>query len=432
MTASTPRTRLVAASALIALSSCSSKTIVLDPSSDARRWSDGSFAKSCDEYRKPAGGYAYTGDVGTGAYTISPTGTAFRAWCDMEFDGGGWTLVNAVVLDEPGPEPESWSTTPGFPEPGKTQAWLDVAYVKALALPEGTRVHIRTNGKLDTHWITSKPDSEPVKNLRLGHSLNWGDVEDDKFTDALVAASWDESPMYDHMRWSCDWLNEWPMVYGACGNGQGLMWTDKTPNHNALSAWAWDTRATPEPLELYVGGIAVAVPAPNAGSESTADAGGGGECIALKEVGCTVTRTYDQGDPPQSNCCSASCFGASTEAPGLCCAYIGQPCTTVAECCPSPYPTDPFQPALVAECQGFCGFRAVECVQPGQACVSGVLPNQDGACCNGGQCAVNGVPVTTVGAPGTCCGGFGARCTSNDDCCSRACTGGAQAVCNVP
>jgi hypothetical protein len=71
--------------------------IVLDGA--ARRWSDGTFARSCKGYRTPGGLYEYSGDVGTGVYTIDPSGngTGFEAYCDMDFDGGGWTNVGYNV-----------------------------------------------------------------------------------------------------------------------------------------------------------------------------------------------------------------------------------------------------------------------------------------------------------------------------------------------
>ena len=73
------------------------RSIVLD--GDSRRWSDGTLAANCREYRNPAGSYIYGGDVGNGAYTIDPSGngTGFSVYCDMEFDGGGWTNVGYNV-----------------------------------------------------------------------------------------------------------------------------------------------------------------------------------------------------------------------------------------------------------------------------------------------------------------------------------------------
>jgi hypothetical protein len=60
-----------------------------------RRWSDGTYAPSCDGYRHPEDPLSkYEGVVGSGVYRIQPgEGSAYDAYCEMEADGGGWTLA---------------------------------------------------------------------------------------------------------------------------------------------------------------------------------------------------------------------------------------------------------------------------------------------------------------------------------------------------
>lgn len=65
--------------------------IVLDQG--ARRWSDGTYAQSCNAYKNPEGVYRYQGATGSGTYTVKPGSTLQHVYCDMETDGGGWTLV---------------------------------------------------------------------------------------------------------------------------------------------------------------------------------------------------------------------------------------------------------------------------------------------------------------------------------------------------
>jgi UDP-3-O-[3-hydroxymyristoyl] glucosamine N-acyltransferase len=65
--------------------------------SGALQWDDGTVANSCWFYRNPTDSHVY-GEAGSGIYRVDPNGgeasDAFNVYCDMDFEGGGWTLVD--------------------------------------------------------------------------------------------------------------------------------------------------------------------------------------------------------------------------------------------------------------------------------------------------------------------------------------------------
>ncbi len=73
---------------------CSNPFVNIVANGSGRKWSDNTFATSCNGYRNPASGnYTYSGLTGDGIYTVKPAGSEINVYCDMTSDGGGWTLV---------------------------------------------------------------------------------------------------------------------------------------------------------------------------------------------------------------------------------------------------------------------------------------------------------------------------------------------------
>jgi hypothetical protein len=93
---------LIIAPAAILMTTCSQQafgTVGISMNNGDRSWSDGSYACSCSAYRNPSDTngyhYVYDGSTGSGTYKIMPKGAIkpFEVYCDMDTDGGGWTLV---------------------------------------------------------------------------------------------------------------------------------------------------------------------------------------------------------------------------------------------------------------------------------------------------------------------------------------------------
>ena len=66
---------------------------IVEDENGVRQWSDQEPKRSCKEYKEQVPDGAYTGDLLSGMYRITTPLGVINTYCDMETDGGGWTMV---------------------------------------------------------------------------------------------------------------------------------------------------------------------------------------------------------------------------------------------------------------------------------------------------------------------------------------------------
>ena len=157
-----------------------------------RRWSDGSVATSCRDYRFPADGFTYRGATGSGVYAIDPDGTGplpvQNLFCDMTTAGGGWTIVYASGGGDG--EVGIVSNTPVAGDP-LTFAPYNLSRANKAALVTGAEesLFLRSGGA----WLIA---SKPMFTARIAFPENT-----DEQIDTLLTAS-DGSVTSARMGWS--------------------------------------------------------------------------------------------------------------------------------------------------------------------------------------------------------------------------------------
>lgn len=177
------------------------------------------------------------GETQSGVYEIDADGVGALEsrpiYCDMSFEGGGWTLVESFVAGDT-PDGLGADGAGGFeldePLPNRTGA-LSSAWVVVLA-NGATQAHVRTSFDVnDGEWITSKStETKVMENLRALRVLNYGLQENGR-----TAKDYFEGPNAKDARLEysegciVDARAKYPAIYWACGKGAGL---------HLLESWA--------------------------------------------------------------------------------------------------------------------------------------------------------------------------------------------------
>ena len=140
---------------------------IVEDENGVRQWSDQEPKRSCKEYKEQVPDGAYTGDLLSGMYRITTPLGVINTYCDMETDGGGWTM--AVIIDTLPDEctaginnrdyayfMRARQNQAGRPEyvgdPNSEGAWTDWRHLEGMSWPPEFAIVLDQGRSYQTNW----------------------------------------------------------------------------------------------------------------------------------------------------------------------------------------------------------------------------------------------------------------------------------------
>ncbi len=156
---------------------------------------------------------AYAAAIDIAPFAVSlPELPVLPVTCDLGFDGGGWTLLQASTRLGPSGSLEQVPVLTGV------RGHLPMSVARLLA-NLATRVHVRSAGEASTRSISTVAETTPIRNLRQGLMLTVAPWRSTDHQGVGVTAS--------QLQVNCPSQRLfYPSVYHACSNPNGTHWLD--------------------------------------------------------------------------------------------------------------------------------------------------------------------------------------------------------------
>lgn len=187
-----------------------------------RTYRNGELAESCKAYRNPTAPYTYSGSTGSGIYRVRVAGQEGNVYCDMDTNGGGYTVIQSVKDSRHFGTPYAQATDAAPPQPNNnTSTYLPKALAVALA-NVATEVRVQ---ELGTSKFVSSSHATVMGNLRAGRLTNYTTATSSDYGSMWYQSQAGLAPMNATCATAASGetiYNTYPSVFWACGNTSGF------------------------------------------------------------------------------------------------------------------------------------------------------------------------------------------------------------------